>query len=109
MEKQDEKSTFTYYIRIRGESRDLFHRWEKLQLKMADFQNHRCFFLRCLDEGVIPVSIKLKSQVRTPKGFQIIRKAEIALLNERIKSINYTINMLSLESNTCIKKLKDED
>ena len=46
-------------------------------------KNHRRFTLRCLDEEVIPVSIKLKSQVRTPKGFQIIRKAEIALLNER--------------------------
>ena len=81
---------------------------ERLQLKMVDFQNHRCFTLRCLDEGVIPVSIKLKSQVRTPKGFQIIRKAEIALLNERIRSINYTITMLSLESDTCMKRLKEK-
>ena len=75
---------------------------------MADFQNHRRFTLRCLDEEVIPVSIKLKSQVRTPKGFQIIRKAEIALLNERIRSINCTINMLSLESDTCMKRLKEK-
>ena len=52
---------------------------------MADFQNHRRFTLRCLDEEVVPVSIKLKSQVKTPKGFQRVRKAEIALLNERIK------------------------
>ena len=91
-----------------GESRDLFCHLERLQLKMVDFQNHRCFTLRCLDEEVIPVSIKLKSQVRTPKGFQIIRKAEIALLNERIRSINYTINMLSLESDTCMKRLKEK-
>ena len=91
-----------------GESRDLFCRLERLQLKMVDFQNHRCFTLRCLDEEVIPVSIKLKSQVRTPKGFQIIRKAEITLLNERIRSINYTINMLSLESDTCMKRLKEK-
>ena len=41
-----------------GESRDLFRRLERLQLKMADFQNHRRFTLRCLDEEVIPVSIK---------------------------------------------------
>ena len=91
-----------------GESRDLFCCLERLQLKMADFQNHIRFTLRCLDEGVIPVSIKLKSQVRTPKGFQIIRKAEIALLNERIRSINYTITMLSLESDTCMKRLKEK-
>ena len=75
---------------------------------MADFQNHRHFTLRCLDEEVIPVSIKLKGQVKTPKGFQIIRKAEIALLNERIRLINYTINMLSSESDTCMKRLKEK-
>ena len=91
-----------------GESRDLFCRLERIQLKMADFQNHRRFTLRCLDEEVIPVSIKLKSQVKTPKGFQIIRKAEIALLNERIRSINCTINMLSSESDTCMKRLKEK-
>ena len=91
-----------------GESRDLFHCLERIQLKMADFQNHRCFTLRYLDEEVIPVSIKLKSQLKTPKGFQIIRKAEIALLNERIRSINCTINMLSSESDTCMRRLKDK-
>ena len=52
---------------------------------MADFQNHRCFTLRCLSEEVVPVSIKLKSQVKTLKGLQIIRKAEISLLNERVR------------------------
>ena len=51
-----------------GESRELFCHLERIQLKMADFQNHRCFTLRCLDEEVVPVSIKLKSQVKTPKG-----------------------------------------
>ena len=90
------------------ESRILFRRLERLQLKMADFQNHRCFTLRCLDEEVIPVSIRLKSQVKTPKGFQIIRKAEIALLNERIRSINCTINMLGLEVDTCMKRLREK-
>ena len=75
---------------------------------MADFQNHRHFTLRCLGEKVVPVSIKLKSQVKTPKGLQIIRRAEISLLNERIRSINNTINMLSQEKDTCIRKLKEK-
>ena len=96
-----------------GESKEIFCQLERIQLKMADFQNHRCFTLRCLGEKVVPVSIKLKSQVRTPKGLQIIRKAEVSLLNERIRSINNTINMLELEHDTCIKrlsnKLKTED
>ena len=75
---------------------------------MADFQNHRHFTLRCLGEKVVPVSIKLKSQVNTPKGLQIIRRAEISLLNERIRSINNTINTLSQEKDTCIRKLKEK-
>ena len=91
-----------------GESRELFCCLERIQLKMADFQNHRQFTLRCLGEEVVPVSIKLKSQVKTPKGLQIIRKAEIALINERVKSINNTLNMLGLEFHTCMRRLKDK-
>ena len=75
---------------------------------MADFQNHRCFTRRCLGEKVVPVSIKLKSQVKTPKGLQIIRRAEISLLNERIRLVNNTINMLSQEKDACIRKLKEK-
>ena len=91
-----------------GESKELFCHLERIQLKMADFQNHRHFTLRCPGKEVVPVSIKLKSQVKTPKGLQIIRKAEIALINERVRSINNTINMLSLEADTCIRRLKEK-
>ena len=49
---------------------------------MANFSNHRRFSLRCLSKGLIPVSVTLKSNIKTPKGRQIIQKAEIALLNE---------------------------
>ena len=90
------------------ESKEIFCRWERIQLKMVDFQNHRHFTLRCLGEKVVPVRMKLKSQVRTPKGLQIIRRAEISLLNERIRLINNTINMLRQERDTCIKKLKEK-
>ena len=75
---------------------------------MADFQIHRCFTLRCLGEKVLPVSIRLKSQVKIPKGLQIIRRAEISLLNKRIRSVNNTINMLRQERDTCISKLKEK-
>ena len=54
------------------------------------------------------MSIKLKSHVQTPKGFQIIRRAERALLNERVRMINNTINMLSMQKDTCISKLKEK-
>ena len=44
----------------------LFWQWGKLECKMANFQNHR-FSLRCLIQGVIPVSIRLKSNVKNTK------------------------------------------
>ena len=47
------------------------------------------------------MSINLKSQVKTPKGL-------ISLLNERIRLINNTINMLSQEKDSCIRKLKEK-
>ena len=78
-----------------------FCRWEKLEMKMVDFSNHRRFSLRCLSEGFIPTSIKLKSNIRTSKGQQIIYKAEKSLLNERIRNINNTIAMLKLQVDTC--------
>ena len=53
-----------------------------------NLSDHRRFSLRCLSEGLIPVSVRLKSNIKTPKGRQIIKKAEIALLNERVRSIN---------------------
>ena len=75
---------------------------------MAKFQNHKRFTLRCLNKKVIPVCIRLKNNIKTPKGFQIIRRAEKALLNERVRLINNTINMLSLQRDTCKIDLKEK-
>ena len=68
---------------------------------MADFSNHRRFTLRCLKEDIIQISIRLKSNIRTPKGHHIIRKAEKALFNERIRLVNNTIAMLKIQANPC--------
>ena len=83
----------------------LFWQWERLECKIADFHYHRRFLLRCLSSDLIPVSIRLKSNIRTPKGCSIIRRAERSLLNERIRSINNTITMFELQWDTCINKL----
>ena len=83
-----------------------FHQWEKYERKMADFSNHQRFTLRCLAEDLVPVSICLKQNIRTPKGLQIIRKAERALLNERVRSINNTLNMLKSLRDTCREELR---
>ena len=41
--------------------------------------------IRCIHKELIPVSIKLKSTLDTPKARQIIRKAEKDLLQTRLK------------------------
>ena len=80
--------------------------WEKLEMKMVDISNHRRFALRCLSKGLIPTSIKLRSNIRKPKGQHIIYKAEKSLLNERIRNINNTIAMLKLQVETCTNLLE---
>ena len=87
------------------ESVKILRQWQKLELKMADFQNHRRFTLRCLSQDLIPVSIKLKTTVKTPKGIYIVRKAERMLMNERVRLINNTITMFRWQIDTCIKCL----
>ena len=73
---------------------------------MADFSNHRRFTLRCLAEDLVPVSICLKQSIRTPKGLQIIRRAERSLSNETVRSISNTLNMLKALRDTCREELK---
>ena len=59
---------------------------------MADFQNHGRSTLKCIKQEIIPVSERLKTNIKTSRGLQIIR-AEKQLLNECIRSIN---NMLEV-------------
>ena len=75
---------------------EIYRRWEKYEYKMADFQNHQRFSLRCLSNNIIPTSVRLKSTIRTPKAKYIIHRAEKALLNERIRSITNTISMFKI-------------
>ena len=72
---------------------------------MADFKNHRTFILKCLDSYIIPLSLRLKSNIRTPRAISIIKKTERALLNERIRTINSTIEMLKCQCHTCRSEL----
>ena len=81
--------------------------WENLEKKMANYRNHCRFSIKCLKSDVIPVSIRLKTNIKTSKGLQIIRRAEKQLLNECIHSINNTLELLMLKRDTCIKELKE--
>ena len=85
----------------------IFRPWEKYERKMADFDNHRRFTLRCLSKGLVPVSIHLTKNIKTPKGLQIVRRAERALMNERIRSINNSLNMVSNLRDTCKNQLRE--
>ena len=89
------------------ENVDTFRQWEKIENKMADFSNHQRFSLRCLNQDLIPVSIRLRSTIKTPKGQQIIKKAESTPLNEIIRSINNILSMLKEQRDTCIFQLEE--
>ena len=87
------------------EARRLLREWERLQLRSSDYKNHRIFSLRCIHKELIPVSIKLKSTLDTPKARQIIRKAEKDLLQARVKAINNILDQVDREIQDCRAKL----
>ena len=87
------------------EARRLLREWERLRLRSSDYKNHRIFSLRCIHRELIPVSIKLKSTLDTPKARQIIRKAEKDLLQARIKAINNILGQVEKEIQDCRTKL----
>ena len=101
------RSIHSHLIKEYGrESVGIYRQWEKFEYKMADFQNHRRFSLRCLSKGLIPTSVRLKTNIKTMKGKYIIRKAELLLLNERIRTINNSIAMFRTTIDTCIFQLE---
>ena len=87
------------------EARHLLREWERLRLRSSDYKNHRIFSLRCIHKELIPVSIKLKTTLDTPRARHIIRKAEKDLLQARIKAINNILEQVDRESQDCRDKL----
>ena len=77
---------------------ETYKKWEKTEIKMSDYRNHLRFSLRCLDRGLIPVSLRLKNLVKTQRGRDIIYKTEKKLLNKRIKNINMTLKHYEQEA-----------
>ena len=76
-----------------------------LKIRASDYRNHRIFTLRCLHSDLIPVSIKLKSTIKSSRAKQILRKAEKELLQARIKSINFILDNTSQQLEECRSKL----
>ena len=72
---------------------------------MADFKNHRRVLVKCLSKDIIPVSVELRSNIKIPRGLNTIKKVERALLNERIRTVNNTLDMLECHRDTYMNKL----
>ena len=89
------------------ESVFLLRQWEKIEKKMVDFRNHIRFSLRCLKRDVIPVSIRLKTNIKTIRGLEIIRKTERKLLNEHIRSINNSLELYMYERGSIVQQLEE--
>ena len=71
----------------------ILRRWEHHEKKLADYRNHRQFTLRCLSQRITPVSLRLRSNIRTERGIKIIQRAEKQLMDERVRSINTIIDV----------------
>ena len=87
------------------EAQHLFRLWEKLRIRASEYKNHRIFTLRCLHNDLTPVSIKLKSTLKSTRATKILRKAEKDLLEARIKSINFTLDNTSKQLEECRSQL----
>ena len=97
----------------------LLRDWEKLQIQDSNYRNHQIFTLRCISKGITPVSIWLKTTVRTEKARKIIWKAERDILQARVKSINNLLDnnskqrdlcrsqLASIFSNTCMQQCQE--
>ena len=83
----------------------LFRDWERLWLRASDYKNHRIFTLRCLHKDLVPVSIKLKSTLKTVKARQIIWKAEKDLLQARVNAINNILDNVTKQTEECRTQL----
>ena len=68
------------------EARRLLREWERLQLRSSDYKNHRIFSLSCIHKELIPVSIKLKSTLDTPKGQTNYQKSRKRFITSQDKS-----------------------
>ena len=66
----------------------LLREWEGFQLRQCDYKNHSIFTLRCIHSELVPVSIKLKSALKSGRAKKILRMAEKQLFQTRLKSIN---------------------
>ena len=83
--------------------------WEKNIIRASNFKNHRICTLRCIGLNLIPVSIRLKPARSkhniSASARKIIEKAEKQLMQDRVRSINKTIQASDEQGNLNRTKL----
>ena len=77
----------------------------KTLAKGFQLQKHRIFTLRYIHEELVPVSIKLKTTIKTDKGKKLIKNAERNLLQARVKAINSILDKVSKQTELCRSQL----
>ena len=83
----------------------MFRDLERLWLRASDYKNHRIFTLRCIHKDLIPVSIKLKSTLKTERAKKIVRKAEKDLFQARVQVINSILDNVGKQTELCRSQL----
>ena len=86
--QQNEKPTSDYSRTTLEGSTATIQGLEKFKLRDCNYRNHRIYTLKCISNELVPVSLRLKTTLKTEKARKIIRKAERDLLQARVKSIN---------------------
>ena len=89
------------------ESVAILRKWEQLEKKIANFKNHRRFTLRCISQKITP-KLKLKSNIKTPRGKRILYRAEKQLADEHIRSINNRIEICTCKREACMEQIKGQ-
>ena len=87
------------------EALHLLKDWEILQIRDSDYRNHWTFSLRCISKGISPVSIRLKTTVRTERDRKTIKKEERDLLQARVKSISSLLHNNAKQRDRCRSQL----
>ena len=90
------------------ESVKLVREYEKSALKHARFRNHLHFNLHCKHNGIIPVSLRLQSNVQGKKADNILRRAERSLLSVRIGQTVQKVKKIEAEVSSLERRISTQ-
>ena len=76
--------------------------------RKARYTNHHIFSLRCRDEKVIPISLRIRPPLKTKRALEIAEKASRAFLNEHIKETRRKRNEVTSRITTTQQRLAGE-